>query len=195
VKRLTPGAKTGTIDIQGCGSAALKVARLRRLGMKAIATLLLTLCLMIAASAIGWCVVPDEIVLFGDDTCKPPTNTANYTPTSADIQENGAVFFTILSPAAGYTVAERETIVLKRLVEAMSGNTLPPVYIDAVRGRPTVYVGKIRLITVYPQDVAAAHASSDLALASEWAAGIRAGLLRTAPSHCVGDNSKPLTPR
>jgi len=163
--------------------------------MKAIATLLLTLSLMLAASAMGWCVVPDEIVLFGDDTCKPPTNSANYRPTSADIQINGAIYFTILTPAAGYSVAERETIVLQRIVEAMSGNGMPPVYVDTVRGRPTVYVGKIRLITVYPQDVAAAGAASDWSLAGEWAAGVRAGLLRTAPSRCVGDTSKPLTPR
>lgn len=163
--------------------------------MKATATLLLILCLTFAASALAWCAVPDEIVLFGDDTDKPPTNAANYHPTSAPIEINGAVYFTILTPAAGYTVAERETIVLKRLVEAMSADTLPPVYVDTVRGRPTLYVGKIRLITVYPQDVAAAGAVSDWALANEWAAGVRAGLLRTAPSRCVGDTSKPLAPR
>jgi hypothetical protein len=157
--------------------------------------MLLTLCLTLAASAVGWCIVPDEIVLYGDDTDKPPTNAAAYHPTSANIEINGVIYFTIRSPAVGYTVAERETIVLKRLVEAMSCSSLPPVYVDAVRGRPTVYIGKIRLITVYPQDVAAAGAASDWDLANQWAAGVRAGLLRTAPSRCVGDNSKPLTPR
>ena len=134
---------------------------------------------------VGFCEVPGEIVLWGDDRDKPATNSKSYSPTTADIQINGAVFFEIRTPATGYSVAQRECITLKRVVEIFSSGKISPVYVDAVRGCPTIYVGKYRLISVYPEDVASYHAVSAYNLAEQWAEGTRKGIQRTAPSWCV----------
>jgi len=126
--------------------------------------------------------VPGEIVFYGDEAVRPPTNAERYNPEMAEIEIDGVLFFRIRTAAVGYSVAEREAIVDQRLVEAMATGKIAPVYVDEVRGRPTVYVGKVRIITVYPEDVAAVGGQSDYSIAESWAQGIREGLQKTAPT-------------
>jgi len=149
---------------------------------------------VVAASALlalllptwGLCAVADEVVILGDENEKPPVNAKAYDPATADIKIDGVLFFRIRTPAIGYSVAEREVIVLKRLVAVMSSGRIPPVSVDAVRGKPTVYAGKYRIVTVYPVDVQAAGMPDAQILAEKWADGIYKGLLATAPSNCFG---------
>lgn len=130
--------------------------------------------------------VPGEIVLWGDENCKPPTNAEKYDPERAAIAIDAALFFEIRSPAVGYSVAEREAIVLKRIIEIFDRGKIAPVYVARVRSAPSIYVDKVRLVTVYPEDVASYGARDAWTLAEQWAEGIRKGLLLTAPSHCFG---------
>lgn len=153
-----------------------------RLLSTAMALLLLTTLLCSTAR----CALSGEIVLWGSDTERPATNAAAYAPTSAAIQSDAAVYFEIRCPAAGYTVAQRERIILIRLAEALSQQQAPVVAIDEIRGRPTLYLNKVRLVTVYPEDVAAAKACSARCLAERWAEGLRAGLAKTAPLGVLG---------
>ncbi len=134
--------------------------------------------------AAGVCGTPGEIVLWGDDTEKPVTNAANYQPTSAEIKIDSAVLFEIHTRAAGYSIAEREAIILQRLAEALSTGKITPVRIGAIRGRPTIYIDRVRLVTIYPEDVAAVKAQSDWSLAQQWAAGVQKVLQQTAPDWC-----------
>ena len=126
-----------------------------------------------------------DIVYWASPEDKPSDNTAAYHPTETDINIGAIHFFKINTPAAGYTVAQRETLVLKRLTEVFSACKLGPVTVKHVRGKPTVYVSNVRLITVYPQDVAASGAPSAEALAQSWAQSVRDAILKTAPTNCV----------
>lgn len=155
---------------------------MRSLGSTSVAIILTA----VLCASVGYAVVPDEIVLWGDENDRPATNAANYNPTTAEIKINANVFFEIRTPAAGYSVAEREAIVLKRIIEVFSRGKISPVYVDSVRGHPTIYVDRIRLVTVYPEDVACYGAISAWALAEKWADGVRKALLLTAPSSCFG---------
>lgn len=141
--------------------------------------------LLLAFPSIGACAVPDEIVYYGAENDRPMVADA-WQPELVEIKTDACVYFTIRTPAAGFSIAEREAIVLQRLIEVMSSGKISPVYVDEVRGAPTVYVDKIRIVTVYPQDVAASGAANAWALAEQWADGIRKGLLATAPSTCFG---------
>jgi hypothetical protein len=152
---------------------------MRLLGYSSIVALTAVLC----TAALG--AVPGEIVFYGDEAVRPPTNAANYAPTEVAIQFDAEIFFRIRTGAVGYSVAERESIVLQRIVEAVGAGKIAPVYVDEVRGAPTVYIDRYRIVTVYPQDVVAAAAPSAEALAYQWAAGLRRGLERTAPTWIV----------
>jgi hypothetical protein len=125
-----------------------------------------------------------QIVLWGDLNDKPVTNAADYNPTEAEIRIGDVLFMVIRTPAAGYTVAEREAVILKRLVAIYESGKIAPVVVTPVRGRPTIAVNNIRLVTVYPRDVRTALDGDVWALARHWAEGIREGLLLTAPSNC-----------
>ncbi len=142
--------------------------------------------LMVLIPTTGVCMVADEICLYGHGDDRPLTDVRAYDPSIADVAIDAFLFFRIRTPAAGFSVAEREIIVLQRLVEVMSSGIIGPVYVDEVRGAPTVYVDKFRLVTVFPCDVVACRATSAHALAQQWADSIRKGLLMTAPSNCFG---------
>lgn len=128
--------------------------------------------------------VADDVVLWGDVNEKPVSNAADYNPATAEIRIGDVLFLVLRSPAAGYTVAERETVILRRLVAIYGSGRIAPVRVIPVRGLPTIYVGNIRLVTVYPRDVAAAADGSVGDLARHWAEGVRQGVLLTAPSNC-----------
>ena len=100
-----------------------------------------------------------------------------------EIGVGGMMMFRIRASAVGYSSAERARIVDARLVHALSYGNLDPeaVTVRLVRSAPTVYVGDIRIISVYPSDVEAAGAESAMSLANLWAASIACSLKAVAP--------------
>lgn len=157
--------------------------------MRSVCLIILALfALTLVLPGLGLCAVSDEVVFYGEESYRPLVADA-YQPEVAEIKTDGFVYFTIRTPAAGYSIAERESIVLQRLIEVMSSGSIAPVYVDEVRGAPTVYVGRFRIVTVYPADVVACGAANARALAEQWADGVRKGLLRTAPSACFGGSA------
>jgi hypothetical protein len=115
------------------------------------------------------------------------TAPAAYQPTEADIAINNAFFFRIRTPAAGFTVAEREKTINERLVAILSCHKPGPVTIAPVRGKPTLYVDGVQLVTVYPQDVAANKAQCPWSVARTWAKNLREGLPKVMPgAHPTG---------
>ncbi len=112
-------------------------------------------------------------------------------PVPADISINNYLFLRIRTPAAGFTVDQRRLLLEQRLVEIVStentGN--PPVRVGNIRGKPTIYVGKVQLITVYPRD-ADANKTTMAKLAAQWAERIRKGLIQVGPAR----HAKPAAP-
>ncbi len=116
-------------------------------------------------------------------------------PTQVDIALDNHLFLRIRTPAAGYTILEREQIVNERLVAILSCHRPEPVTISLIRGKPTIYVDGVQLITVYPQDAAAnkwwfrprSPASAMMNLAQTWAYNLSQGLPQVMPgSHPAG---------
>ncbi len=120
-------------------------------------------------------------ILAGED--EKPTTTAKYVPDVFEIGLDGELLFRIRSDAAGFSAAQRARIIDTRLVHAISYGNLDPdaVRIEPVRGKPTVYIGNLRLVTVYPGDVEAAGADSMQHLATIWAASTACCLRELAP--------------
>lgn len=120
-------------------------------------------------------------ILAGED--EKPVTDAKYVPDVFDIGINGEMFFRIRAEAAGFSAAERARIVNTRLVYIISYAPIDPesVHIEPVRGKPTIYVGNVRLITVYPSDVEATGARSMEHLANIWAASTACCLRALAP--------------
>ncbi|MFW5868686.1 MAG: hypothetical protein ACOCX2_12765 [Armatimonadota bacterium] len=120
-------------------------------------------------------------ILAGED--EKPTTNAKHVPDVFDIGINGELFFRIRAQAAGFSPAERARIVNTRIVHIISFAPLDPdsVHIKPVRGKPTIYVGDVRLITVYPGDVEATGATSMEQLANLWAASTACCLGNVAP--------------
>jgi hypothetical protein len=102
-------------------------------------------------------------------------------PTEADIAINNFLFFRIRTPAAGYKVVEREKIINQRLVDILSYRAPGPVTISPIRGKPTIYVDGIKLVTVYPRDVEANNAGSMHRLAAIWAERVGKGIPKVMP--------------
>jgi len=122
----------------------------------------------------------DEVVIYGGEDEKPAVREPIIGP--VDVAVNGVVFFTIPGAAIGYSSVERREIVETRITEILSTCPLAPVTVRPVRGKPTVYVGNIRLITVYPADVRNTGADSAKELAAKWAEGTAAALQVVAPT-------------
>jgi len=147
--------------------------RSRFFGLAAV--LLLTVAAMLAMPAFA-----DEIVIYGSDTEKPLT-PEGFNPQQMVIGVDSTEFFVLRTAAAGYTLAQRACIVDLRITEALSLRLTGPVTVKRLRGRPTLYIGPVRLVTVYPEDVAAAGACCAWHLAQKWAAGVREGLPKVVP--------------
>ncbi len=111
--------------------------------------------------------LPCSVVISGDLADKPATRGPALD--RADIAIGNHEMFSILTNAGGFTIAERERIVYMRLTEIISNVRVRPSAfgIVSVRGKPTICVGPYRLITVYPNDAAAAGCTAD-ELAAEW---------------------------
>jgi len=124
----------------------------------------------------------NEVKILGGEDEKPVT-LAKETPETFEIGVGGVTFFRIRASAAGFTPAERARIVDARLVHIISYAELDSesVSIVPVRGKPTIYVGNVRLVTVYPSDVEAAGGESMDQLAGWWAASVACCLKAVAP--------------
>ncbi len=144
---------------------------------------LIALAVLVACSVMpAMAQVQDEVkILAGED--EKPVTEAKYVPDVFDIGMAGEVFFRIRAEAAGFSAAERARIVNARIVYAISYAPLDPmsVHVEPVRGKPTIYVGDVRLITVYPSDVEATGATSMEQLANLWGVSVAASLERLAP--------------
>ncbi len=133
------------------------------------AALVLTVCVAFAADVAT--PSPCSIVVSGDLADKPATRGPALE--RADIGIGSHEMFSITTNAAGFTIAERERIVYMRLTEIISNVRVRPsaFSIVNVRGKPTICIGTYRLITVYPNDAAAAGCTAD-ELATEWMASL-----------------------
>lgn len=143
--------------------------------LRAIATAVLAASLALAVSAAfaaDVCNAPTcSVIVSGDLSDKPATRGPALE--KADIAIGNHDLFTIRTNAGGFTIAERERIVYMRLTEIISNVRVRPsaFTITGVRGKPTLCVGPYRLITVYPNDAAAAGCTSE-ELAAEWMASL-----------------------
>ncbi len=146
---------------------------------------------MVVAAMIGcglvWAPTADaqlknEVKIYAGEDEKPASE-ARIVPDEYEVGVDGLTFLRIRSGAAGFTVAERGRTVDTRLTHIISYEDYSPdaVRIVPVRGKPTIYVGKVRLITVYPSDAAAAGVASTRELAETWAAAIAASLREVVP--------------
>lgn len=131
-------------------------------------------CLGLAQSGTG------EVVIWGSSAEKPSL-PESLSLKAYDVAVNGVVFFTIRAPAAGYTVAQRGYIADLRITEVLSRGLAGPIVIKYIRGKPTIYVGPVRVITVYPQDAAAWGVGSAAVLAETWAWNLHKNLPKVVP--------------
>jgi hypothetical protein len=145
----------------------------------------LTIVLMGAALAQP-ALAQDEVKIMAGEDEKPP-DEAKFVPDVFDIGVNGELFFRIRASAAGFSPAQRASIVNTRIVHIISYEQVTPgsVHIAPVRGKPTIYVGNVRLVTVYPSDVEATNAESMHQLANLWAASTACCLRNIAPWNAV----------
>jgi hypothetical protein len=102
-------------------------------------------------------------------------------PTKADIAIGNTHFFDIVTPAAGYTVDQRQKLVNGRLIDIFEAGRPGPVTVVWIHGKPTVFVNGIKLITVYPRDAEAAGAPCVQSLAAKWAKSVAEGLPQVWP--------------
>ena len=158
------------------------MTRRRLLSLSVFVAAVLVMCaLVVEADSCALGPVPaDEAVISGDLHDKP--TTCGPAMRKADIGIGGYHLFTIRTPAAGFTIAERERVVYMRLTRVISIN-LPLPYrwrVAKIRGKPTVYAGEYRLITVYPRDARAAGCTS-MALAKQWCASLLDELPHVCP--------------
>jgi len=127
----------------------------------------------------------EEVVIWPHAVDKPKA-PETFSAQAYEVGVNGVTFFVLRASAAGYRLIERAYIADLRLTEVLSRRLTGPVVVKPIRGRPTVYVGPVRVITVYPSDVAACRAKSADELASKWAEALREGLPRVVPGARVG---------
>jgi len=112
-----------------------------------------------------------------------PVVTAKHMEDEVEIGVGGVLMLRIRASAVGYSPAERGRIVNARMVHVLSYGELDPeaVRVVMVRSVPTIYVGDVRLISVYPSDAAAAGAKSAESLAQIWASSVACCLRSLAP--------------
>ncbi len=100
-------------------------------------------------------------------------------------------FFVIPGNAGGLTLVQRATIVDARITEILSHGVLGPVTVKPIRGKPTVYVGAYRLITVYPRDAQNAGVECSWQLARQWAKSTAKALPKVMPRAFMGSLPPP----
>ncbi|HJN15668.1 MAG TPA: hypothetical protein QGH10_09270 [Armatimonadota bacterium] len=126
-------------------------------------------------------------VVFAQDA---PPERKYVEPLEADIAIDSVLFLRLRTPAAGFRVVEREKIINDRLIQILSYHNPAPVTISAIRGKPTIWVDGVKLVTVYPRDVEANNAKSMMGLAKIWAGNVATGLVKVWPGCRFGSDAK-----
>jgi len=100
-----------------------------------------------------------------------------------EVAVDNYLFLRIRTPAAGFTMDQRRILLDQRMVNILSYEDAghPNVWVGNIRGKPTIYVGKTQLITVYPRDAGANKTTSEW-LAAHWAERVRVGLKKVGPA-------------
>lgn len=132
----------------------------------------LTLASVLAASA--------EIVIYAGDEDLPKAGALPLA-TAGEIKVNSAPVLELPGGGGGVPLAVRAEILDTRMTEILSSGRVGPIIIGTIRGKPTIWVGEYRFVTVYPEDAAALGLPA-AAVAAQWAAQLRAALLKTSPA-------------
>lgn len=139
------------------------------------------MCLFVAMAAWAWADAAwEEVVIYGDASDKPSV-PPYFSPDEVAVAVDSVVFFRLKTSAAGYKLSERARIVDMRITEVLCRRLVGPVTIRPIRGKPTIYVGPVRVVTVYPEDAKAAGMDCPWQLARQWADGLRQGLPVVVP--------------
>lgn len=152
--------------------------------MKTLQVAVLVVVLILSAAVAGFaqksCPCAKEIKIWGGLASKPKTAEA-YTPQKVSIGVGSFEMLELRQGAAGYSLSEREVAVYNRLIEALSRGPVNSqcICVARVRSAPTIYVGGLRLVSVYASDAAAAGMTQD-ELAARWRDRIAAVLPKVA---------------
>ncbi len=139
------------------------------------------LVLLIAGATSVWAQETGEIIIYGSYEEVPTVGW--WPPDASGVVAVGSVaFFEIPGNGGGLPLATRCEIVDARITAILSDGITGPVYVGAIRGQPTVYVGPYRLITVYHEDAVNAGACCARKLAQKWANSTAAALPQVLPS-------------
>lgn len=154
--------------------------------MKTQLTAAFIVVLFVLATVAGWtettagaaCPPGKEVKVWGSLESKPKT-AESYTPEKVTIGVGSFEMFEMETAAAGYSLPEREVAVYNRLIEILSKGPgrAEAVCVGRVRSAPTIYVGNVRLVSVYKRDAEAAGMTQE-ALAEKWRDGVAAVLPR-----------------
>ncbi len=135
---------------------------------------------LVVGCGVAWA-ARDEIVIYGTYQEVPSVGSWPAGATGQIALDNVS-FFVIPGNAGGLTLAQRCEIVDTRITEILSHGVLGPVTVKPIRGKPTVYVGRYRLITVYPRDARNAGVKCSQQLAERWVASTAQALPVVMPS-------------
>jgi hypothetical protein len=117
-----------------------------------------------------------EIVIYSGDEDVPQAG-ALPAATAGQIGVNASLALDIPGAGGGVPLNVRAEILDTRMTEILSAGIAGPITIGDIRGKPTIWVGEYRLVTVYPED-AAAKGMSMQDLAASWAETVRATILK-----------------
>lgn len=135
------------------------------------------LLLLLAAWLLGGALAASaEIVIYSGDDDLPQAGDLPLA-TAGQIKVNDHLALDVPGPGGGIPLNVRAEILDTRMTEILSAGIAGPIVIGAIRGKPTIWVGEYRLITVYPED-AAAKGMTMLELAQSWAESVRQTLLK-----------------
>jgi hypothetical protein len=155
--------------------------------MHSKARLILSVLLVLLVA--GWAAAQADIVIYTGGTDLPQVGKLPVA-TAGDIKVNGALVMKIPGNGGGLPLDVRAEIVDTRMTEILSAGLVGPVRVGDVRGKPTIWVGDYRLITVYPED-AAAVGTDMKSLACAWAVTVSQTLWRCSPA--VGPSADELS--
>lgn len=137
----------------------------------------LTLALVVLAGSVV-SLVAAEIVMYSGDGDVPKAGRLSGA-IAGKIAVDGIAVISLPGGGGGVPLSVRAEILDTRMTEVLC-RPPAPVTIGEIRGKPTLYVGDLRLITVYPED-AAARGTRMQELAQQWAAQVRAAISRCHP--------------
>lgn len=143
------------------------------------------LVVVLLASPSAMAAAQEEIAVYGGGEDMPQVWEEVPEGCSAWIAVDHKWVFDIPGPAAGVPLAVRAKILNCRLTEILSAHLTGPVYVRRLKGKPTIYVGPYRLITIYPSDEGALGTSAR-AIAKAWMPRIEQALQVASPGAPLG---------